>query len=1812
MMRRAFGILMSGLVCWMATAETAVGGLVVKDQGYDDYTIERSNFVYAIVSLTDGAGNPITGRTLEDFTLTESIIIPPSGELVDGPATVDISSAYHGHFHLEAFGASKLDIVVIIDGSGTMAPDVPHIRSELHELIDRLIASHIDFRFALGEVDVTPGLDIGLPLVGAGDEERIRQQINGWTTGGEWWSPTNTYFGLLATDILGFRPDVRKICVIITDILPQTPYGTFWYEPGGNSADTLAGVHEYLRRHPDLEVYFAFDSDRDHPDFGSYVDNGINPMAGDAKSGFAALEAHERVTALRPAPGQKPWPFQQELIPIPAVSPLDAQYCLVWDNSLAFDSGQFDRDQGYYKVVIETDDPDNASQKISADVLLRVDQPSPTVLVHVTDEEGTIRDGDYWGYLLRLIGSHRIQTHYQTSCRDGGRMTFTNVEPGRYLMAIFDGGIHGTAFNNLAASFYQVITVPSEGLELNAAIRSDLHDGDMSRALGLARELRNWAVPGAPFYQTCNEAEQWLLGLEANGLSWVEQEQVRRFYWALSGFANVGEYARMEIDQSAVIFKHIVEDVAKLVEQVQNLEETTSEGWRQALDILLDIVYAILSKGEITAKKQIVEQGLSELLKYASRQLVPEVKDAIIEELGFEEWTSLLKAIIQHLIDRNYEDWSDVIDAARQVAMHHAVNEISDRLADGFSEAICAGIGAGDSYKEIMAPLVKRLIKALAEADTAAGDAGFDNIGDELERFAQDLVQQLGAQYIEEHRLEAANKIHELFLEAMGNVPDELSGIVIQFLLQMGNDMAVEAASTVNVQTGKCSLNKDRITDLLVRNAFYFVVLKHFYVDEARTGLELALARARAWTPASTARWESDGTGLERCLGDAAGDTIHIIRYLQDDAWDAMETQEDAGNWIAALRILGRVLEPLGYALDYFAVLYPTLEDVANGVKGFAIAVNGLQITTQAVELALRMDCLDRFGNAAKDIYPAAFPGFAATIGAATVETAIAEATEGAAGSQLVFTIELAAMTPAPTVINYTMSGTAQNGIDYYPLPGSLLILPGQQNAQVFVRPIADRLAEDDETVVLTLEEGGYDVAYPFCAEGAIHDQGLPGVSVRAEEPIGRESTSVSGMPLAGSAAVFRFERTGSLDGQLGVNYSIWGSATNGEDYETIAESIAIPAGQASADLAITPRPDGNDWEGNESVSIYLETGDYALTDSREATAYICDGDARAVWVEATDPMAVEGASPDSAVFTVTRRGTTTGTLTVYFDLQGTADNFYDYNRVDEEVTIPAGEASATVTITPKSDSDQESVESVILVLEPLDARPNDPAEDYLVAEPALATALIYDADATVVTVHATDGVAMEGSGDAGRFVVARRGGTGRDLVIPLTISGSAAAGQDYVAIPGSVTLAAGHASAEISVSPLDDPNVEGMESVRLTIAPGSGYQTGDPSAAVVAIEDDEAPTTDLYVDNIMGIPGQCDGSSSAPYTTIGKATEHAALIATAAAVPIAIHVGHEAASSDSLQLAQAQVFDESVNLPPNVTLRGSGSDKVTIQGLDPSRPVVTAGEGSALSGFRLTIADPASPGRWVLLTVEDAAVAVRACVLDGRGHGQSIGMLVRGPLASGTLVENCSFRNLHIGVLCENAAPMFRLNLFEDLDYGFYVMRSPSGNPAVPRLGGIADGLALGLNRFMNINILYMKNFSPQPVVAQHNAWDGASADKVQSACLGPIDVNYMLGDDVSEGLYVFFVNARSGKVIGPSATATLQIDGGALPVQYDGASGVFHASGVPAGLHSFMASVDGFDLVECELAVEAQPTEIILLNMIPKNASKVWHYYR
>jgi hypothetical protein len=318
------------------------------------------------------------------------------------------------------------------------------------------------------------------------------------------------------------------------------------------------------------------------------------------------------------------------------------------------------------------------------------------------------------------------------------------------------------------------------------------------------------------------------------------------------------------------------------------------------------------------------------------------------------------------------------------------------------------------------------------------------------------------------------------------------------------------------------------------------------------------------------------------------------------------------------------------------------------------------------------------------------------------------------------FTVFRSGPTAAALTVNYTMGGTALNGVDYETLPGSVIIPAGASSAQVLLHTIDDDLVEGMETATLTISPSpNYAVGLSPSGAIAILDND-PTVSVEAIDALASE---------AGDPGRFRFTRTGPVNSPLLVSFRAVGGATPGLDYIDPTSFIAIPAGASFVDLPVLPIQDTLN-EGAETVEIRLAKLASYTVGNGIAVVTIDDDDVPPpppvdLTITATDPAASE-TGPHPAVFTITRGGPTNLPLTISYGLSGTAVVGSDYlpilGAVPYMVDVPAGASSLAVMIMPIDDSFVEGTETVVMRI--------NPSLDYTVIGTNAVFATIADNDA--------------------------------------------------------------------------------------------------------------------------------------------------------------------------------------------------------------------------------------------------------------------------------------------------------------------------------------------------------------------------------------------------------------------------------------------------------------------------------------------------
>ena len=334
------------------------------------------------------------------------------------------------------------------------------------------------------------------------------------------------------------------------------------------------------------------------------------------------------------------------------------------------------------------------------------------------------------------------------------------------------------------------------------------------------------------------------------------------------------------------------------------------------------------------------------------------------------------------------------------------------------------------------------------------------------------------------------------------------------------------------------------------------------------------------------------------------------------------------------------------------------------------------------------------------------------------------------------FTVELShsdttASERNPAVGWRTVPGTAALGVDYQGANGKLTFMPGENTGFIDVDIVDDNLFEIFlETFSVELVANDTRLATISPTEGSFE------VSIRDNETL-TASISADAVTVAeGNDVTFTVTLTGGVPADdVNIPFETSGTATVTDDYAAPKGAITFPpgdttgtagvlemaAGQSKGTITFPVLADGIS-ENQETLKVEIfsvatdqRTGSVSATDN-VATTRILDQDNLTVSIQDA-PSVTEGAV---ATFTITlstvsdqdvSAGWSTKQAGDALDAGESAIPDKDYAAASGTVAIPAGDRSATFTVTTTGDTLVENAETFVVMLEEATIGNSSPAE---------------------------------------------------------------------------------------------------------------------------------------------------------------------------------------------------------------------------------------------------------------------------------------------------------------------------------------------------------------------------------------------------------------------------------------------------------------------------------------------------------------------
>ncbi|WP_026810061.1 Calx-beta domain-containing protein [Arenibacter latericius] len=426
---------------------------------------------------------------------------------------------------------------------------------------------------------------------------------------------------------------------------------------------------------------------------------------------------------------------------------------------------------------------------------------------------------------------------------------------------------------------------------------------------------------------------------------------------------------------------------------------------------------------------------------------------------------------------------------------------------------------------------------------------------------------------------------------------------------------------------------------------------------------------------------------------------------------------------------------------------------------------------------------------------------------------------------------------------------------------GAVTFAPGAATTTFDVNVNGDTDVEPDETFIVKLSSPsvGYTLGKSE-AQGTILNDDLNKITIGGNEAL-KEGDS--------GTTIFTFlvNRTGDNSASAKVKFKVTGGLTNPANKSDFVGNklpsgeVSFPAGSSAETIEIEVNGD-TDVEPNETFVVTLSdpSKGYELGSKITAQGTILNDDINEIAI-------IEGVSLEEGDdeitkfnFTVTRTGNALDEVNFNYSVVPSGENpanatdFVGGFFPNGTATFSAGSHTTNIEIEVQGDLSVEPDETftVTLSVPPLNYVFEDGKDKSL--------GTILNDDSYVVTIEATDKEASENPLKSGTFTVGLniRNTSGEAIVVQFEVNGTATEGEDYIALPRSVSIPDGEIKSTITVTPINDDVVEAdIETVKLTLLPGVGYSLGFPKDATVNIASDDVggvSINDVVVEESAGV----------------------------------------------------------------------------------------------------------------------------------------------------------------------------------------------------------------------------------------------------------------------------------------------------------------------------------------------------------------------
>jgi Calx-beta domain len=322
--------------------------------------------------------------------------------------------------------------------------------------------------------------------------------------------------------------------------------------------------------------------------------------------------------------------------------------------------------------------------------------------------------------------------------------------------------------------------------------------------------------------------------------------------------------------------------------------------------------------------------------------------------------------------------------------------------------------------------------------------------------------------------------------------------------------------------------------------------------------------------------------------------------------------------------------------------------------------------------------------------------------------------------------------------------------------------------------------------------------------------------------------------------------RTGGSGGYFTVNYATAdGTAIAGTNYQAASGTLTFNPGVDSQSFTVTIDDNGLP-SADTSLSLNLSdpVGPIVLGPQSSATLNILGNQPGSIQFLSSSIVTPEAAG--TASFTVYRQIAGTIASVNYTTGGGTAIPGVDYTPTSGTLTFSQTALSETITVPILINPNIQGDVTVDLTL-------SSPTNGSTIGNPSFAVLKIQPA----VYQFQAPSYSIDQAGGSATISVTRSSDVGTTSVNYSTSNGTAVAGVDYVPTSGTLTFSPGQSVASFTVPILINPNIQGNETINVSLSsPAGGAIVGSPSTVPLIIIDDGVDRHGPDVTSVKAIAG--------------------------------------------------------------------------------------------------------------------------------------------------------------------------------------------------------------------------------------------------------------------------------------------------------------------------------------------------------------------